>query len=152
MSVQAQIQKDMIVALKARDQNRREVLSFLASEFKRVAIDKRLENPMDLPDADAVQILQKQLKLRKEALDFAVKAERQDLITQAEYESNVIREYLPASLGEEETQALATQVIAELGATSVKQMGQVMAAATAKAPYVDKSRLSAIVKSLLNKN
>ena len=76
MSVQSQMQQDMIAALKARDQEKRSALSFLVSEVKRVAIDKRVE---ELPDAEAISVLQKQLKLRQEALQQAKSAGRDDL-------------------------------------------------------------------------
>ena len=146
MSLQQKVQKDMIAALKARDQQRREALSFVASELKRVAIDKRID---ELPDADAVAVLQKQLKLRQEAADQARSANRQDLLDQNEYEMKLISEYLPKALSAEETAALADTVIADLGATSMKDMGKVMAECANRSPAVDKGTLSGVVKAKL---
>jgi uncharacterized protein YqeY len=147
MSVQTQIQQDMIQALKARDQERRNALSFLASELKRVAIDKRIT---ELPDADAIAILQKQLKLRHEAIESAKNAGRAELVTQNEYEVGLIESYLPKGLTNEEMTALAERVIARLGATSMRDMGKVITECTAEAPGVDKSKLSAVVKAKLS--
>jgi uncharacterized protein YqeY len=136
----------MIAALKARDANRRSALSFVASELKRVAIDKRLD---ELPDAEAIGVLNKQLKQRQEAAEQARSANRPDLLEQNEYEIRVISEYLPRPLSEADTRALAAAVIAELSATTMKDMGRVMAEATKREPSTDKGLLSAIVKGLL---
>lgn len=136
----------MIAALKARDAQRRSALSFVASELKRVAIDKRLD---ELPDPDAIGILQKQLKLRQEAYDQAKAVNRDDLAEQNMYEITVISEYLPKALDENATRELAKAVIAELGATSMRDMGKVMAEASKREAAVDKSLLSTIVKQLL---
>jgi uncharacterized protein YqeY len=146
MSLQKRIQQDMIAALKAKDAPRRGALSFVASELKRVAIDKRLE---ELPDPEAVSVLQKQLKLRQEAADQARAVNRADLLEANEYEIKVISEYLPKALSAEETTALAEKVIADLGAGSMKDMGKVMAECANRAPSVDKGTLSAVVKAKL---
>jgi len=138
----------MIAALKARDQQRRSALSFVASELKRVAIDKRLD---ELPDADAVSILQKQLKLRQEAADQAKAVNRADLLEQNLYEIGVISEYLPKALSAEDTAALADAVIRDLSATSMKDMGRVMAEAAKREAAVDKGVLSTVVKAKLGK-
>lgn len=146
MTIHAQIQKDSVMALKEKDSERRAALSFLASELKKVAKDSKLE---ELDDARAVSILQKQLKQRHETLDAATKANREDLAKQAKYEIDLISAYLPVSLSEEETKTLAAKVISELGALSMKDMGKVMNQALKEAPAADKSKLSAIVKTLL---
>jgi uncharacterized protein len=146
MPVQEQLQKDMIAALKAKDTQRRSALSFVVSEMKRVAIDKRQDL---LTDPEAIAVLQKQLKLRQEAAEQAKGANRADLLEQNEYEIKVISEYLPKALSEDETRELAKKAIAAVGATSMKDMGKVMAEA-GKEPAVDKSVLSNIVKQLLS--
>lgn len=147
MSVQSKIQHDMIAALKARDANRRAALSFLGSELKRVSIDKRVD---ELSDAEAIAILQKQLKLRHEAADQARAVNRTDLLEQNNYEIGVISEYLPRALSEEDTRALANRVIADLAATTMKEMGRVMAEASKREPAADKTLLSTIVKQALS--
>lgn len=145
-SLQSRIQKDMIAALKARDANRRQALSFVASELKRVAIDKRID---ELPDADAIAILQKQLKLRQEAADQARAVNRLDLVEPNLYEITVISEYLPKALSEEDTRTLAAAVVKDLAATSMKDMGKVMAECTKREPAADKGILSTMVKQAL---
>lgn len=147
MSLQAQIQSDMIAALKARDQKKRGALSFIASELKKLAIDKRVDG---LADAETISVLQKQLKLRKEVVETSLAANRKDLADDAEYEIGVIQAYLPKALGEPETRELALKVIADLGASSMKDMGKVMAECTSREPGVDKGVLSSIVKTSLS--
>lgn len=146
MGIHADMQKEMVAALKARDSVRRGALSFLASELKKVAVDKRIP---ELPDADAIPILQKQLKLRQDALAQAQAAQRADLVESSEYEIRLIGEFLPKGLSAEETRALATAVVAELGASSMKDMGKVMAELGKRAAAIDKAVASGIVKGLL---
>ena len=147
MSLQSRIQADMIAALKARDANRRQALSFVGSELKRAAIDKRID---ELTDADAIQILQKQLKLRQEAADQARAVNRADLLEANMYEITVISEYLPKAPSEADTRTLAAAVIKDLGAASMKDMGRVMAECTAREPGVDKTLLATVVKQALS--
>jgi uncharacterized protein len=146
MSIQASIQEAMVRALRERDRPRKEALSFLLSELKTAAINKRVP---ELSDAEAVALLQKQLRQREESREAAQKAARDDLAAASEYEIALIREYLPQALGEEETRQLAAQVIQDLGAASMRDMGRVMAEAASRAPAVDKGLLSAIVKAQL---
>lgn len=148
MSLHEKIQHDMVAALKARDAKRRSALSYLASEIKKIAVDRRV-NPV--PDADCVAIFQKQLKLRQEAIETARTANRADLVENNEYEIGVIQEYLPKAPGADEMRALAEKVIFDLGVTSMKDMAKVMSASTAQNPALDKGAYSAIVKELLSK-
>lgn len=149
MSIHKQIKDDTIAALKARDQQKRQALSFLASELNKVAKDNKIEG--ELPDDRSIQILQKQLKQRRETLDASLKVNRQDLADDANYEIGVIQAYLPQGLSLQEMTTLAQKVITELGATSPKQMGQVMAAIAKEAPQANKAEVSSIVKAMLSK-
>ena len=147
MPIHQRIQSDMIAALKARDARRRGVLSFIGSELRRVAVDKRVDG---LADEDAVAVLKKGLKQRHESRDAAAQAGRAELVEQADYEIAVLEEYLPQALSEADTRSLALSVVAASGATSVKDMGRVMAEAARQAPSVDKALLSRMVKELLS--
>ena len=147
MSLQETIKKDMFQAMKARDAKRKATLTYLSSELKRVAIDKRVDI---LSDDESMAILQKQLKQQKESLDAALTANRADLEATCRFEMEVISEYLPKAPTEAESQALADAIIAELGATEMKDMGRVMSEVTKKCPMVDKGKLSGYVKSRLS--
>lgn len=146
MSLHKRIQQDMIAALKARNARARSALSFVASELKRVAIDTRVDQ---LQDPEAIAVLRKQLKLRQEAAEQARAANRGDLVDQNEYEIKLISEYLPKSPDAARMTALAEKVIADLGATSMRDMGRVITECATREPAVDKGALSAIVKSRL---
>ena len=79
-----------------------------------------------LDEGALLAVLQKELKMRREALEGAQKAGRPDLIAAAEAEMAVLQEFLPAPFTEEELEALAREVIAEVGAASPRDMGKVM--------------------------
>jgi hypothetical protein len=147
MNIHSQMRADMIAALKARDTERRGALSFLVSELKAVAVDKRIT---DLSDADAIGVLQKQKKQREETLKSAEDGGRAELAARARYEIALIGEYLPEAPGADAVEAVARQVIADLGATSMRDMGKVMAEVPNRLAGVDKTTLSGIVKRLLS--
>jgi uncharacterized protein YqeY len=147
MSLQARIQADANAALKARDAPRREALAFLVAELQRKAKEARTEA---LSDADAVGVLQKQLKLREEALAAARQGNRANLIARNEYEIELIRGYLPAGLSDEETAVLLAQVVSDLEATTMRDMGRVIAEASAREPGVDKGLLARLAKTILS--
>ncbi len=81
-----------------------------------------------LDESALLTVLQKELKMRREALEGAQKAGRDDLIAAAEAEIAVLQEFLPAPFTEAELEALGREVIAEVGATSPRDMGKVMSA------------------------
>ena len=137
----------MTAALKARDTDRRAALSFLFSELKAVAVEKG--DRADLPDADAVAVLQKQRKSRDETLQSAVDGGRDDLAEKTRYEIVLIAEYLPEAPSADAVEKAVRAVIADLGAVSVRDMGKVMAEVPNRLAGVDKATLSGVVKKLL---
>ncbi|MBC8137710.1 MAG: GatB/YqeY domain-containing protein [Fibrella sp.] len=147
MSIYSQIQADMVAALKARDSERRAALSFLFSELKAVAVEKG--DRTDLPDTDATSVLQKQKKSLDETLKSAEDGNREDLATKTRYEIALIGEYLPQAPSEQEVDAVVRAVIADMNATSMRDMGKVMAEVSHRLAGVDKSVLSGVVKKLL---
>ena len=147
MSIYTQIQADMTAALKSRDAERRAALSFLFSELKAVAVDKG--NRDELPDADAIAVLQKQRKSRDETLESAVEGKRDELAAKTRYEIALIAEYLPEAPSLEAVESTVRAVIADLGATTVRDMGKVMAEVPNRLAGVDKAMLSGVVKKLL---
>ena len=154
MGIYSQMQADMTAALKARDSERRAALSFLFSELKAIAIDKRVPEvgkPVpELGDTDAISALQKQKKQREETLKSAVEGGRTEIADKARYEIALIQEYLPEAPDEAAVEATAKAVIADLGATTMRDMGKVMAEVPNRLAGVDKSMLSSVVKRLLS--
>jgi uncharacterized protein len=147
MSIYSQIQSDMTAALKARETEKRAALSFLFSELKAVAVDKRAT---ELADADSIVVLQKQKKQREETLKSAEDGGRTELAEKTRYEIGLIGAYLPEAPSEGAVEETVRTVITELGASSMRDMGKVMAEAGNRLAGVDKSVLSSTVKRLLS--
>ena len=122
MTVKSQLENDLKDALRAGDDLRKRTLRMALSAIKQTEIDKSIT----LDDSGVMSILQKEIKSRHEAIADAERAHRQDLIDASRLEITVLEGYLPKALTPQELEDLARQVIAEAGATSPAQMGQVM--------------------------
>jgi uncharacterized protein YqeY len=116
------IQTDQKSALKAGEKERLSTLRLLSSELK----NRRIELGRDLTDEDAIEVLMKALKQRRESEEQYAGGGRPELAAREAAEAEVIREYLPAQLSGEELDAMVDEAIAEAGATSLKDMGAVM--------------------------
>lgn len=116
------IEGDQKAALKAREKERLSALRLLTSELK----NRRIELQRDLTDDDAIEILSKALKQRQEAAEQFTRGNRPELAARESAEAEVIREYLPEPVSEEELQSMIDAAIAEVGATSMRDMGAVM--------------------------
>ena len=120
--LQARISEDTKLAMKARDKARVATLRMVNSEIKRIEVDERRE----LSDEDVLGILNRMLKQRRDSLNQFEQAERMDLADQERFEIGVIESFMPESLSEQELDALIARVVQEVGATTMKDMGQVM--------------------------
>lgn len=133
-------------ALKAGDNLAKLTLRGALAAIKQIEIDERKE----LDDADILGVLQKQVKSRHESIADAEKAERQDLIDEAKTEIAILEKFLPAGLTEEEIQTIVKEAIAEAGASSPADMGNVMKLVMPKIKgRADGSQVSSMVKELL---
>ena len=121
------LRKDMIAAMKEKDKNRKEAISSLVSAVKKVAIDEGCRE--DIPDELTDRVILKELKTAKEQIDTCP-AERTDLKEEYEFRYNVIKEYAPAMMSEEEVRAYITEKFADVVAT--KNKGQIMKAVMAE--------------------
>jgi uncharacterized protein YqeY len=134
-------------AMLARDAERTGALRMLKSAIGYAQIEKKVDV---LPDADVLAVIQREAKKRKDAIDEYEKAGRAELAAKEQSELKVIADFLPQPLSMEEVEALVREAIAEVGATSKKDMGLVMKAAQAKAAgRADGKALSAVVGRLL---
>jgi uncharacterized protein YqeY len=122
MELKRRLQQDMADAMRQGDAERRNTLRMLLAAVQQVEVDERRE----LDDAGVLAVLQKQAKQRRESVADAHKAGRADLAAQEEKELAILEDYLPQMATRDEVQRLATAVIAELGVTDVKGLGQVM--------------------------
>jgi uncharacterized protein YqeY len=140
------IQEDIKTAMRAHEKERLSVLRMLHSAVKDLLIEKRA--PVD--DAEVTRVLLSYAKKREEALAEATKAKREDLADKERFELQVVRGYLPKPLVDAELDALVAAVVAESGATTLKDMGAVMKLAVARAEgRADGARISAAVKRRL---
>ena len=122
MNIKDQLQSDLKEAMRAGDTLRKNTLRMALSAIKLAEIEKN--NPVD--DPATLAIIHKEVKSRREAIADAQRANRPDLVQTAEQEISLLEQYLPKALDQAELEALARQAIQETGATSLKEMGQVM--------------------------
>ena len=118
-----QLQEAVKDAMRARDKQKLGALRLIMSEIKRKEVDDRCE----VDDAAVLTILTKMVKQRRDSFAQYQAAGRADLAGQEQFELDLIADYLPKALSESEIEALIDQAIADTEATSVKQMGKVMA-------------------------
>lgn len=145
--IKSQIEADVKDAMRARAKQRLGVLRLIMAEFKRIEVDERIE----LEDARVLAILDKMTKQRKDSLEQYRAAGRDDLAEQEQFELGVIDEYTPEALGEEEIADLVKSAIAETGASSMKDMGSLMAILKPKLQgRADMSSVSKLVKQHLS--
>jgi uncharacterized protein len=150
MDFQERIDADIKEAMKAKQTTRLGVLRMLKSALKNAAIEQGGAE-VRLDEASGQAVLRKEAKKRQDSIEGFTKGGRQDLADKEQEELQVLGDYLPKQLSVAELEALVAGVMAELGATSKAQMGQVMKTATEKAAgRADGRALSAMVSSKLS--
>ena len=148
MLLEDKIYKDYVDALKARDKPRTDFLSFIRAELKNKAISLKKER---LDYAEVVGVLNKQKKHLEETKDSISSSSRKELIDSVNNELAVLEKYLPQSLDEADVINIIDEVIAELGAASMKDMGKVMKQVLEKiSGRADSQRISEIVRQKLS--
>jgi uncharacterized protein YqeY len=147
MTLKQQLQDDLKRAMRERDEVRKRTLRMALAAIK----NKEVEVQRELDDADVAAILQKEAKQRHETLDELRQVERPDLVAAEQAELDVLTEYLPQQLGQDEIAALARQVISDLNATGPRQMGQVMGVLMPQLKgQADGKLVSQVVRELLS--
>jgi uncharacterized protein YqeY len=122
-TLKARITTEMKTAMRAKNKPRLSTIRLIQAEIKRIEVDERIE----LDNARVLAILDKMSKQRRDSLSQFKDAGRDDLAEQEQSELDVIAEFLPAALTEEELQALIDQTVADSGAQAMSDMGKVMA-------------------------
>ncbi len=147
MNLEAKIQKDLITAMKAKDEKALRAVRAIKSA---ILLFKTSGTNAELDEDAEIKMLQKMVKQRKESLAIFEQQGREALAQTEREEIEVIEQYLPQQLSEEEIEATIKNIIAETGASSMKDMGKVMGAANkAFAGQAEGAVISAIVKRLL---
>eukprot|EP00878_Enallax_costatus_P018604 GHUV01019594.1.p1 GENE.GHUV01019594.1~~GHUV01019594.1.p1 ORF type:complete len:140 (+),score=34.47 GHUV01019594.1:610-1029(+) len=135
--------------MKAKDTDKLAAIRFLSAAIKQREIKLR-EGGKEVNDAEVLGVIQKMAKQRRDSIEQYKSGGRTDLADKEEQELKVLLGYLPAQLSKEEVEKVVTDVINEVGATSVKQMGAVMKGVTAKvAGRADNKMVSELVKAAL---
>ena len=151
MSLKQQIESRLNEALKAKDKNTYPTLRLVVSAIKDAEIAGRSKGLKEIADNEVIPILKKMIKQRNESCDVYKKAGRNELLESEKREIEVISEFLPKQLSEEETKKICQDTVKSVGATTMKDMGKVMAALKSKhADKIDFSKVSLIIKELLN--
>lgn len=133
-------------AMRSGDTLRKNTVRMALAAIKQVEVDKRTT----LDDPAVIALLQKEIKNRKEAIEEAKKANRDDLVKENEAEITVLEAFLPAAMSEEELSEIVKAAIAETGATVPADMGRVMKVALEKvAGRAPGGEVSAKVRELL---
>ncbi len=146
MTLKERIKNDIKEAMRAKDTVRRDTLRNLSAAIKQIEVDERRE----LSDADVEAILMKYVKQREDAIAQFKEAGRDDLVAKDEAEIALVRTYLPEPMDDAELEKSLQEIIAEVGAESMKDMGKVMGKAKAViGSRADGGRISQTVKRLL---
>ena len=149
MSLSETIQKDIVAAMKSKEEMKLSVLRMVKAAIQL----KEVEKLRKLDDQESIQLLQTLVKQRKESIDQFTKGGRQDLVEKEQKELAILEAYLPAGASQGEMEAAVTKAIAETGANSMKQMGAVVKAAKTalEGKTVDGKALSDLVRDRLSK-
>jgi uncharacterized protein YqeY len=130
MKLQERVDSDLKDAMRARDATKLGVLRMLKSALKYAEIEKS-DADADLSEAEAVQVIRKQVKQRQDSIESFEKGGRAELAAKEKEELSILNTYLPQAMSPDELSKLVREAIVEVGATSKAQMGAVMKAAQA---------------------
>ena len=147
--LQKRIQDSVISAMKSGEKERLKIIRLMTSAMKQIEVDERIE----LDDARIIVILDKMVKQRRESISQFKTAGRDDLVKQENYEIDIIQEFLPQALSEEEVDSIVSQAIEQTGASSIKDMGKVMGLVKPQIiGRADMGEVSGRIKSTLSSN
>ena len=152
MSLRVKIEDQYKNALKSKDKNKISTYRLILSGIKDLDINNRSgPNKKDTDDEDIKKLLKKMIKQRSESIEVYKKNNRNDLLEIEENEVNVLSEYLPKQMSEEETISICKQIIEKTGASSIKEMGKVMGELKQNhSDTIDFSKAGALIKDLLS--
>ncbi len=147
MSLKEQLLNDMKEAMKSKDAIRKDTIQIIRAAVLQVEKDDKVE----LNDADIIKLIVKEVKKRNDVLPDYVQGGNQDAIDKVNRQLEVLESYLPEQMTEEEIEKAIANIISEIGATSMKDMGAVMSKASAQLNgKADNKIVSTVVKKLLS--
>ena len=153
MSLRDKIETDYKNALKSKDKNKISTYRLILSGIKDLDINNRSGPDKKVTDEnDIKKLLKKMIKQRSESIEVYKKSNRNDLLEIEQGEVNVLSDYLPKQLGEDETKKLCSEIVEKMGASSIKDMGKVMGELKKNhSDDIDFSIAGSILKEILNK-
>ena len=141
------LDKDMIEAMKSKDKDKLTVIRMVKASLKQEQIDHKKEINDDL----LIDVVNRQIKMRKDSISEFEKGNRTDLIAKTQAEIDVLMNYLPEQLSTEEVNKVIDEIFAEINPIGPKDMGKVMQQATAKLKgKADMKEVSTIIRERLN--
>ena len=145
--IKNRINDDVKAAMRSKDKERLGALRLIQAAFKQKEVDERIE----LSDEQALTILDKMAKQHRDSITQFEQANRDDLVEVEQKELDIIEEYLPAQLSEEEINTFIEDAISKTGADSIKDMGKVMGVLKGQLQgRADMGKVSGLIKSRLN--
>ena len=145
MSLKQKLQEDLKSSMKNKDTNKKSVITLIRASIKQYEVDNRVE----LGDEEITDLIAKQLKQTRDSRDEFAKAGREDLVEKADAEIEILKEYLPQQLSEEELNEIVISTISEVGATSMKDMKNLMSSIM---PKVKGRADGKLINELVKKN
>ena len=147
MSLKEQLNEDLKTAMREKNVVKRDSIRAINTMIKQIEVDERRV----LDDAEVIKLIQRGIKQREEAIAQYSAASRDDLVQKEQEQVDVFMLYLPKQLSDEELENGMKEIISEVGATSLKDMGKVMGVASKKfAGVADGKRINEMVKKLLS--
>ena len=153
MSLKETIETEYKNALKSKDKSKISTYRLILSSIKDLDISNRSgPNKKETNDEDVKKLLKKMMKQRAESIDIYKKNNRSDLLEIEQNEFNILSSFLPKQLNDEDTKKICEEIISNLGAKSIKDMGKVMGELKKQhSDKIDFSKAGGLLKELLNK-
>ena len=146
MSLKEQLKEDLKTAMRDKEVVKRDSIRTINTMIKQVEVDERRE----IDNEEVIKLIQRGIKQREEAITQYKAASRDDLVQKEQEQVDIFMLYLPAQISEEELEAGMKEIISQVGATSMKDIGKVMGNATKRfAGVADGKRINEMVKKLL---
>ena len=146
MSLKEQLKEDLKTAMREKEVVKRDSIRAINTMIKQIEVDERKE----LDNDEVIKLIQRGIKQREEAITQYKAASRDDLVQKEQEQIDVFMLYLPTQVSDEELESGMKEIISQTGATTIKDMGKVMGAATKKfAGVADGKRINEMVKKLL---
>ncbi len=153
MTLREKIESDYKSALKSKDKNKISTYRLILSGIKDLDINNRSgPEKKETDESDVKKLLKKMIKQRTESIEVYKKGNRNDLLEIEQGEVNILSEYLPKQMGEEEIKKICSEIIEKTGASTLKDIGKVMGELKKNfADSIDFSKAGTVIKNLLNK-